>query len=109
MEDPDGPPGSVRLACAPASEAAMYRGFHRGWDHLAEVACPTLVVVGEETSPMSHYGMTADSWRECARRVQRGAFATVAKAGHLLIMEQPDECARLAFEHLRPVLLAAAR
>lgn len=53
--------------------------------YLAEIACPTLVVVGEEdqlTPP--------DLAREMAAKIKRARLEVIADCGHMSTMEQPE-------------------
>lgn len=53
--------------------------------YLAEIACPTLVVVGEEdqlTPP--------DLAREMAAKIKRAQLEVIADCGHMSTMEQPE-------------------
>lgn len=60
------------------------------WDAVGQVACPTLVVAGEQT------WMPIDELREVARRLPQGQYAEVAGAGHGVCLDQPEGWRRAA-------------
>lgn len=79
--------GRLELKCPPEVEAQIYEmgGRHDGWERLAELGCPTLLLVGEHS----------DLWRpgtreEAAERIPRGRLETVP-GGHFFPMESPHE------------------
>ena len=80
------------LRCAPEIEAAFYRGggSHGVWNRLGEIACPVVIVAGEEsTSHPSDFALTQ------ASRFQRADLRLVPDAGHLVPMERPDAVAAI--------------
>ena len=89
--------GGVQLKCPPAIEAQIYAeaGSNDGWERLAHVDCPTLLLTGTD-SPMWGDGRN----EEAAERIARGRAATI-RGGHFFPMENPDE----TIEHVLPFLL----
>ena len=89
--------GSLRLACAPEWEAAIFRGApHDTAPLAANIACPITIVVGTKGSSTSEQQLTViRELRPHARIV------TVNGATHFLPMERPEivreELLRLAF------------
>ena len=81
------PNGTVRLKCPPEIEAQVYEMApgNTGWDKLAELGCPTLVLTGEE-SPM----WSGDRGEIAAARIPNGRAEKIA-GGHFFPMEHPDE------------------
>jgi len=85
------------LKCSPETEAEFYRGAtaHGLWDRLGEVACPVLLVGGEES----------DSQPPPVMAYLRAQFVdamleTVPGATHFVPQEQPEALARIAEEFI---------
>jgi pimeloyl-ACP methyl ester carboxylesterase len=78
--------GSLRLACAPAWEAAIFRGAPHDTAPLAgEIACPITIIVGTKTSASSEQQLSV------VRRLRPETRIVVADgASHFLPMEQPQ-------------------
>jgi pimeloyl-ACP methyl ester carboxylesterase len=66
------------------------------WDELAAITAPTLVVRGGQSPVLS--AEEADRMVEVLRD---GRLETIADAGHLIALEQPDELNRVLTTHLR--------
>lgn len=76
LDAPDG----VRLACAPAWEAATFSAMRHNWRRaLARVTCPVHIVAAEHGSTV---GIPQDSL-PCS-------YERAPGAGHMIPMEQPD-------------------
>src|SRR5579883_2622212 len=75
-------------AATPRGIAAASRGMAQrldSMDLLASIACPTLVIVGEQD------GLTPpDVAREYAAQIPGAQFALIPRAGHLSNLEQPE-------------------
>ena len=88
--------GSLRLACAPRWEAAIFRAApHDTAPLAAKAGCPITVVVGTKNSS------TSESQLDVVRKLRPDARIITAKgASHFVPMEQPDlvreELVRLA-------------
>ncbi len=78
--------GTVELKCPPEIEAQVYSAApgNDGWDRLALVGCPTLLLTGTDT-PMWDDVRAADA----AARLPKGRAETV-RGGHFFPMENPD-------------------
>lgn len=78
--------GSLRLACAPAWEAAIFRGApHDTAPFAAQVACPITIVVGNRNSS------TAKQQLDVIRKLRPDTrIVTVDGASHFLPMERPE-------------------
>ena len=79
--------GTVELKCPPEVEAQIYQmgGRHDGWDRLADIDPPTLLLTGDD-SPM-WFGERAS---QAAERLRNGHGERV-HGGHFFPMENPDE------------------
>jgi pimeloyl-ACP methyl ester carboxylesterase len=84
--------GGRALACRPEVEAEWYRSGHdhRAWDRLDEVACPVVVVGGEDSA--THPGALLEAQ---AGRIPDARVEIVAGATHFVPMEAPGEIAAL--------------
>lgn len=94
----DAEAGGLELACHPRREASLFMGgVHLDpWPLLGRVACPVLVVEGENSGNRGHIDL-----EKAAAAFPAGRFMRVAGAGHLVPMERPRETARIieAFYH----------
>lgn len=79
--------GKVELKCPPEIEAQIYAtaSAHDGWERLADVKTPTLLLTGE-SSPM----WSADRSALAASQLATGRNSVV-RGGHFFPMENPDE------------------
>lgn len=77
----------VVLKCAPEVEADFYREGtnHGAWDRLAEIACPVLVLAGEDSD--TH---PAEFVAELTGRFPRATSLVVPGTTHFLPMERPE-------------------
>jgi len=89
--------GQVELLCPGAIEAQVYAEapMTDGFALLERLTVPTLVVRGEQ-SPGLGERETADA----LRRLRAGSVRTVARAGHFVPMERPDEVGAAIAEFL---------
>jgi len=94
----DEPDGTVRLRCAPETEAATFSmaAHNDAWEHLGEVACPTTFACGGVDS-----GFGLERMTDLAGRVQHGRLDQHAGLGHLGPLERPDEVADAVSRSLR--------
>lgn len=85
------PAGGVRLTCPPEQEAALFMGggHHDPWPMLPAVACPTLVMEGEDSENRPWIDLP-----HAASLIPRGRHILVPGAGHLIPMERPGEVGR---------------
>ncbi len=82
----DAATGEARLACAPAWEAASFRGTPFGVAHLArKIACPLTVIYGTVNSTCRDLGAATLSLEHAGTRIIK-----IEGASHFLPMEQPD-------------------
>ena len=89
MALPSAPDPGFRLALA-----ACRRSWSEAWcDRLGEIACPTLIVWGERDSllPVRHA-------REWAQRIPSSELRVLSEAGHLPMLERPEQFNRVALE-----------
>lgn len=79
--------GRFELKCPPEIEAKIYAmgGKHDGWEKLASLTCPTLLLTGTD-SPVWGGNLS----KEAASRLQRGR-GKVLPGGHFFPMEHPEE------------------
>jgi pimeloyl-ACP methyl ester carboxylesterase len=78
--------GTIELKCPPEIEAQVYASApaHDGWERLARISCPTLLLTGSD-SHMWGGGREAAA----AAQLQKGR-AEVVQGGHFFPMENPD-------------------
>ncbi len=84
--------GTVQLKCPPDIEAQVYAGApaHDGWDRLADISCPMLVLTGNS----SHLWAGGRS-EQLASQVRNGRVEVI-EGGHFFPMENPDDtCERV--------------
>jgi pimeloyl-ACP methyl ester carboxylesterase len=86
------PEGSMRLTCAPESEAAMFMGgwSRDPWPLLPQISCPVLLIEGEKSSNIGLVDI-----RRAVSMLPKGQYGSVADAGHLIPMQKPAETASL--------------
>jgi pimeloyl-ACP methyl ester carboxylesterase len=79
--------GKFHLKCPPEIEAQIYStaGTNDGWDRLARLDCPTLLLTGT-SSPMWGGGRN----EQAGERIPDGVTETIP-GGHFFPMENPDE------------------
>jgi len=89
--------GDLKLACTPESEAAMFMGGSsiNPWPLLDKLACPVLVIEGEQSSNKEFIDLP-----KAASLLRHGRYKSVAEAGHLIPMQKPKEIARIIKEFL---------
>ncbi len=88
--------GGLRLACAPAREAALFAGdrHYDPWPELPRVTCPVLILGGGKSDLRNFIDL-----REAASRFPSGRYQLVPDAGHLIPMEQPGATARIIHDY----------
>lgn len=88
--DSDSGTGFV-LACSPEDEAAGYRmgGRHSAWDHLDEIACPVVVLRGNDVEPSP-----ATMAPVITEMLPNGRLETHEELGHFGPLEDPHAMAR---------------
>jgi pimeloyl-ACP methyl ester carboxylesterase len=86
------PEGDVQLACTPQSEAALFMGgmSRNPWPLLSAIECPTLVIEGGKSPNIGLVDI-----QRAVSLLQRGKYAVVPEAGHLIPMQKPSEIAAL--------------
>ena len=89
--------GELELACSPEKEASLFMGGmgYDPWPMLSKIACPVLVLEGEESTNRAFVDL-----KKAASEFQHGAYRLIANAGHLIPMEKPKEIIDLIVEHL---------
>lgn len=85
--------GPVTLACAPAFEADIYRGWHDTYDHLGEIHTPVTIIAGETSTHMARFGPALQVFKDVASQLPHGSFQVLPAAGHFCVMEAPHACA----------------
>lgn len=92
--------GTVRLACAPDHEAAVYEmgAVHSAWERLDEVRCPVTVAVGD-TAVSGPASFAAP----IAARLGAGVLEPHPTLGHFGPLEAPDVIAAAIVESLSGV------
>jgi pimeloyl-ACP methyl ester carboxylesterase len=90
-DDPDGPPGAIRLKCRAADESALYRmGRRHGlFERLGEIDCPVTVVTG---SPEP--GRPSSFAAAVAQRLPRGRLVAHPDLGHFGPQQDPARAAQ---------------
>jgi pimeloyl-ACP methyl ester carboxylesterase len=91
--------GKFELKCPPHIEAQIYAeaGSNDGWDRLAHIGCPTLLLTGT-SSPM----WSGDRGREAGERLPNGRYDAV-EGGHFFPMENPQAAVDRALAFLEPL------
>ena len=86
--DPEG----IRLKCAPEHEARTFEmgGQHDTWDHLPDIAVPTLVIAGV----IGEHGPAAGA-RPIVDRLPNGRYQHVPELDHFGPMTHPERVAEL--------------
>ena len=86
------PDAGLELTCPPPREAALFMGgMHSDpWPLLPKVRCPVLVVEGAESANRGFIDL-----EKAAAGFPHGCFERMAGAGHLLVMEKPEEVLRI--------------
>lgn len=82
----------LELTCPPPGEAALFLGGRQydPWPLLPKVQCPVLVLEGAESGNRSFIDL-----EKATARFPQGRFERIADAGHLLVMEKPDDVLRI--------------
>ena len=92
----DLPDGTIRLKCPVTVEAHVFARapLEDLYSPLSRVACPAVVIRGEQTDPPLF--AVAE---KAARRLPQGRLVTVPDTSHFLPMEKPAEVARIIHAH----------
>jgi pimeloyl-ACP methyl ester carboxylesterase len=92
--------GELTLRCDPRSEAALFMGGKstNPWPLLKELTCPVLIVEGEKSTNKEFIDL-----KKATSRLQKGRYASVRGAGHLIPMEKPKEIAKIIQDFLQEV------
>jgi lipase len=93
--------GNLKLTCSPQSEAAMFMG---GWDInpwplLSKVACPVLVVEGENTENKGIVDI-----QRAVSLFSHAQYISVKHAGHLIPMQKPREIVKIINDFIKTCL-----
>lgn len=89
-------PGGVRWRYQPDGVAAMMEPADPPLLEVIDVRCPTLLVRGEHSKPMSAAALDA-----LAAAIPGATTAVVPDADHILSLDNPDDFARLVDTHVR--------
>jgi len=94
------PEGSLRLTCAPESEAAMFMGgwSRDPWPLLPKISCPVLVIEGGKSTNIGLVDI-----QRAVSLFPAGQYASVPDAGHLIPMEKPAEIASLISKFIKNI------
>ena len=86
--------GSVRLACRPEVEAAVYAGVmdDQPFQGLRNFTVPAHLIGADENAGASWVGQVQ---QRAAARMQDGRASVLTGTGHLMPFEQPKQCAEL--------------
>lgn len=78
--------GTIELKCPPEVEAQVYMmgGTHDAWERLAELRCPVLALVGEDSE------MWFDAAAEALGKQLRDGRVERVPGGHFFPMEEPE-------------------
>ncbi|PKN76826.1 MAG: alpha/beta hydrolase [Deltaproteobacteria bacterium HGW-Deltaproteobacteria-10] len=92
--------GGLQLACSPKREASLFMGsvHYNPWPLLSKVACPTLVIEGEDSENRGFIDL-----KKATQLFAQGEYKLFNGAGHLIPQEQPSESIaiiRSFFSHL---------
>lgn len=84
--------GGLRLSCSPFREASLFMGgmHYDPWPMMGNVACPVLVVEGENSENRAFIDLA-----KAASTFPRGSYTLVRGAGHLIPQEKPAESLRI--------------
>ena len=94
----------IMVATAPSVIQADFMACD-GFDltpRLAEIALPTLILAGD-SDKMTPLSLS----QELARGIAGSALAVIPKAGHMMLLEQPEHCAELIAAWLKRALAGA--
>jgi pimeloyl-ACP methyl ester carboxylesterase len=82
--------GGLTLTCPPVMEAALFMGSmgFDPWPALSSVACPVLVLEGEQTENKGFI-----DYKAVSAAFPEGTYREVPGAGHLIPMEMPKQTA----------------
>jgi pimeloyl-ACP methyl ester carboxylesterase len=91
----DTPAGTIRLKCAPETEAQTFEGSasHDTYSRLAEIGCPVLVMSGPAAD-----GRPAEIASDVARHLPQGELHTFERLGHFGPLEDPPAVAAVVAE-----------
>jgi lipase len=80
--------GGLQLACSPIREASLFMGgaHYNPWPLLSKIACPTLVIEGEQSENRAFIDL-----KKATRLFAQGSYQQVMGAGHLIPQEKPKE------------------
>jgi pimeloyl-ACP methyl ester carboxylesterase len=94
------PGGGFELRCPPAVESFIFRdhGEADTWSRLGAITVPVELVGGDPATPENDW--VSSALPEMAASIPQARLQILPGAGHLLIAENPDWCARLVFDRL---------
>jgi pimeloyl-ACP methyl ester carboxylesterase len=80
--------GGLQLACSPLREASLFMGgvHYDPWPLLPKVACPTLILEGEESENRTFIDL-----KKAAAAFRQATYRMITGAGHLIPQEKPKE------------------
>jgi pimeloyl-ACP methyl ester carboxylesterase len=84
MKEAEG--GGLRLTCSPRREASLFMGSlgYDPWPLLPRVACPALILEGEESDNRALIDL-----KMATSTIPKSTYRMVSHAGHLIPMERP--------------------
>jgi pimeloyl-ACP methyl ester carboxylesterase len=94
------PDGSFELRCPPSVESFIFRSHSEAdtWSRLGAVALPIQLIGGDPATPDNDW--VSSALADMAAALPEARLEILPGAGHLLIAEDPDWCARLVFDRL---------
>jgi pimeloyl-ACP methyl ester carboxylesterase len=89
--------GDLELTCSPEKEASLFMGGmgYDPWPMLPKIACPVLVIEGENSTNRPVINL-----KKASSKFQNGTYRLIRDAGHLIPMEKPQEIIQIVLDFL---------
>jgi pimeloyl-ACP methyl ester carboxylesterase len=80
--------GGLELVCSPQTEAALFLGGvqYNVWPIIPDISCPTLIITGGMSDSKQYIDL-----ERAVSLFPKASHITIADAGHLIPMEQPEK------------------